>query len=113
MSGSQGPWDAGLQPERTTLAWVRTALTTIVVCLLAARLARSSGLVAVVVGLGGTVASAALVTLQARRHYRRDTRLRAGVAVDPALLAVLGVTVLAVLVAAAALALVLFGARAG
>lgn len=113
MSGPAGPWDAGLQPERTTLAWVRTALAAIVVCLLAARLARSSGLAAVVVGLGGTVASAALVTLQTRRHYRRDTRLRTGVAVEPALLPVLGVTVLTVLVAAAALALVLIGAPTG
>jgi uncharacterized membrane protein YidH (DUF202 family) len=101
------PWDAGLQPERTTLAWVRTALTMTVVSLLAARLARDSGLLALVVGLGGTATSAALVSAQKHRHYRRDTHLRTGVALEPELGAVLGATLLVVALAAAALALVL------
>jgi uncharacterized membrane protein YidH (DUF202 family) len=109
----RGPWDAGLQPERTTLAWVRTALTMIVVCLLASRLARETGALAVAVALSGTTAAALLVSVQSRRHYRRDRYLRTGVTVDPALTAVLGATVLVVLVAACALLLVLIPAAQG
>lgn len=107
------PWDAGLQPERTTLAWVRTALTMIVVSLLTARLARESGAVAVVLALAGTVTAALLVPVQSRRHRRRDARLRAGEVVDPPLGAVVGAAAFTVALAAAALGLVLLAAVRG
>lgn len=100
-----GPWDAGLQPERTTLAWIRTALTLTVVSLLTARLAGESGPLAAAVGLGGTTVAALLVAVQRRRHYRRDRTLRAGVTLDPAVGPVLGAALLTTTLAVAALGL--------
>lgn len=47
-----GPRDAGLQPERTRLAWRRTALAATVVALLAVRLAALRG---APVAIAGTV----------------------------------------------------------
>jgi hypothetical protein len=57
--------DPGLQPERTRLAWRRTALTVVVVALLAARLA-------VVRGAPLAIAGAALLWLAvlAVSHHR-------------------------------------------
>lgn len=101
-----GPWDTGLQPERTTLSWTRTALSLAVVSLLTARLAWESGLLAVVVSLAGTVAACGIVSIQSHRHYHRDGRLKAGVAGEPALPAVLALTLLVVVFALFSLLLV-------
>ncbi|MGY1842631.1 DUF202 domain-containing protein [Modestobacter sp. SYSU DS0875] len=63
-------FDAGLQAERTALAWRRTALAVAVGAVGAGRLAvpvlGALALVAAAVGLG----QAALVALAARRRYR-------------------------------------------
>ena len=66
-------WDAGLQPERTTLAWQRTALAVTVCALGVLRLGlgRSSVPGIVVGSLAILVAVAAFVG--ARAGYRRTT----------------------------------------
>ena len=101
-----GLWDAGLQHERTTLAWIRTALGLAVVSLVEARLAKSAGLPAVALALAGMVLTAGLVVRQASRYRRRQHLLQTGSSVT-APLAVLGVTVLTTVFAAASLALLL------
>jgi uncharacterized membrane protein YidH (DUF202 family) len=67
------PRDPGLQPERTALAWQRSALALAAATIVIGRLTFSAvGLVAlVVVALG--VAHAAVVFATARRHYRLRT----------------------------------------
>jgi uncharacterized membrane protein YidH (DUF202 family) len=107
------PWDAGLQPERTTLSWIRTALTLMVVSMLTARLAWESGLLAVGFALSGTVAAVGLVFLQSHRHYHRDRLLKDGVTVEPALAAILGLTFLLVIFALTSLLLVVLPLLAG
>ena len=102
----QLPWDPGLQPERTALAWVRTGLALTVVSLLLTRLTAGSGALALAVGLCGMAVGAALVVAQSRRHRRTDTLLRSG-RLRPALGASAGLVVAVVLLAAAALFLVL------
>jgi uncharacterized membrane protein YidH (DUF202 family) len=101
---SDALWDPGLQHERTTLAWTRTALAFVVVSLLEARLAQSVGLLAVALALAGMVLAAGLVAQQASRHRRRHNLLKAGSPVS-APLAVLGATMLTVVLAAASIAL--------
>jgi uncharacterized membrane protein YidH (DUF202 family) len=103
------PWDAGLQPERTTLSWIRTSLSFAVVSLLTARLATEAGVVAVVVALSGIVAAAGLVALQARSHRARDRGARTG-STRPAAGAVLGATALTAAFALTALVLLVLGA---
>jgi uncharacterized membrane protein YidH (DUF202 family) len=110
--GPDRPWDAGLQPERTSLAWVRTALGFVGVSLLTARLAAEAGPVALVVALAGTVVSALLVWMQAHRHPRRDRALRGGEPV-PAPIASLAATLLTVVLAATSLVLVAVAALRG
>lgn len=74
---SDGPRDAGLQLERTTLAWDRTALAFLVNGLLITRL---SGDATWVRGIGfAAVALAAVPLLAGRSRYlRRDLALREG-----------------------------------
>ena len=102
-----GPWDAGLQPERTSLAWTRTGLALLVVSLLVTRLAPGSGGVAIAAGLAGTVLAAVLMAVQPRRHQRQDARLRAGRGARPSAVAAIAVTGVTVLIAVTALVLVL------
>ncbi|WP_020722878.1 DUF202 domain-containing protein [Actinomadura atramentaria] len=80
-------WDRGAQPERTALAWSRTALSLVAVGLLAVRLAPSTvgaALAAIVV-----CGAAAVLLRRARRQQRRRARrLDAGESVaDPATIA--------------------------
>ncbi|WP_243229668.1 DUF202 domain-containing protein [Microbacterium sp. CIAB417] len=70
-------YDPGLQPERTQLAWRRTALSIAVVSLIAARalpMILGSG-VWVVPGIAGVAASGALWVLAARRARAVDRAL--------------------------------------
>jgi len=68
---SDSPIDPGLQPERTLLAWRRTALALGVVSAVAARFTLEQlGLFAVLGGATG-VALSAVGYLGARKRYRR------------------------------------------
>ena len=103
MSGTRGAVrDPGLQAERTTLAWSRTALALAAVTLLVARtLTVRVGLwIAVVVVAGTLVAGGAM--LVADRRYRRWTagggRLYRAATPNAALAAVTALLGVAVLV---------------
>lgn len=108
------PWDAGLQPERTELAWRRSALTIALGSLVAARL------LPVVLGdpwwaLFGVAgfAAAVVVWIGARRRYLAMTRRleahgdRAPLTGGPAVAAM---ALLAFVAAVAALGIVVAGA---
>lgn len=101
-------FDPGLQPERTALAWLRTALVLTVGSLVGLRvLPHYWGPVGLVVAGAGALASVALIGLTVRRYRLTHRRLtaaggRIGRLPDgrlPALLA--GLTLAAALVAAA------------
>ena len=69
------PWDAGLQPERTALAWRRTGLALTVGSLIGLRvLPALLGPSALVLAGVGVVASLAVLAA-AHRRYRRVHRL--------------------------------------
>lgn len=104
-SSDPQPWDPGLQPERTTLAWVRTGLALAVVSLLLTRLT-GVGSAALAIGLGGMVVGAALVVGQSGRHRRNDVSLRSA-HLRPAAGASAGLMVAIVVLAAVAAVLVL------
>ena len=72
-----GPWDAGLQSERTALAWQRTLLSGLACALVVARLvALVSWPAAVVTGIVALVTTAALGVLARRRFRRNDAAVR-------------------------------------
>jgi len=72
---SDGPWDPGLQPERTALAWRRTGLALTVGSLIGLRvLPPLLGPAAYVLAGLGVVASLAVLAA-AHRRYRRVHRL--------------------------------------
>ncbi|WP_417555063.1 DUF202 domain-containing protein [Microbacterium sp.] len=94
-TGWTGPFDVGLQVERTALSWRRTALSLAVGSLVALRLLPEwlhDGWW-VLPGMAGLIASAALWVVSRRRHdafmvqVRSETRPRIGGALAIAVLA--------------------------
>jgi uncharacterized membrane protein YidH (DUF202 family) len=74
-SAGSRPFDPGLQPERTALAWRRTALALVVGSLLGLRvLPQVLGPVGLVVAAAGVVAALAVLAA-AHRRYRRVHRI--------------------------------------
>jgi uncharacterized membrane protein YidH (DUF202 family) len=70
------PFDPGLQPERTALAWRRTCLTLLAGSLVAARiLPELFGPWAALAGLAGVAGSGALLATVQRRYRRHHTGL--------------------------------------
>lgn len=70
------PFDPGLQPERTGLAWQRTALALMVGSLVAARiLGELAGPAASLFGFAGAIASVVLLLSAHRRYGEHHRRL--------------------------------------
>lgn len=67
-------WDAGLQPERTTLAWQRTALAATACSLVAARLIAESHLILGIVVAVLAIGCGAGIALAARQRHQRAVR---------------------------------------
>ena len=77
MSGPRRPWDAGLQIERTGLAWQRTLLSGLTCALVVARLlALTSWAAGLVTGLLALGCTAALGFLALHRYRRNDSAVR-------------------------------------
>jgi putative membrane protein len=76
VSPEPGRWDRGLQPERTVLAWRRSALSLFVGSLVGARvLAAPLGQVAVVLGVLGCLLAAGTWVAASRRGSTVTTEL--------------------------------------
>lgn len=99
------PWDDGLQNERTTMAWVRTALALLGTGALVARQTGTTEL-AVSLLVVSVVAAVVIILESERRHHWRGHALLAG---DPvvALHHVLATAAVTTLLAVVGLALVL------
>ena len=77
MTGALGPWDPGLQVERTGLAWQRTLLSGLACSLAVARLlALVSWPAAVVAGVLAVIGTTALGVLARDRLRRNDAAVR-------------------------------------
>lgn len=69
-------WDAGLQPERTRLAWQRTSLALLSAGLIIARIVGHHQVVAgVAIAASMTIISGATGVLSTRRYRRANRRL--------------------------------------
>ncbi|MDH6679714.1 uncharacterized membrane protein YidH (DUF202 family) [Rhodococcus sp. LBL1] len=99
--------DPGLQPERTTLAWVRTAASLAAVAFLCLRYVPGSSVVVQVIGIWA-IAAASVVVVTARRRYERvSEHFGAGRVVYPfAIMLGLAVTVVALAAVSAVVILV-------
>lgn len=75
---SEAPWDPGLQPERTTLAWLRTALALSTAGLTLTRIALERSELAVVLAGGCVVISGLVLARSWSRHLDAVAALRAG-----------------------------------
>ena len=86
-------FDAGLQHERTSLAWERTAIASMVAGILLARYAAESlHFVFAFVGIGQVVVGAAILVWSGRHYENLHGRLRAGeTPVHPAAVTLVGV----------------------
>lgn len=93
----EGPWDPGLQVERTTLAWLRTTLAFVVGLAVLVRLILHHSLVAGIACAALTLPLAvAIAWLTWRRHHRTEHSLRAEHPLPDAMLPA-AVTLLAIL----------------
>jgi hypothetical protein len=73
------PFDQGLQPERTALAWRRTSLSLTVGALVAARvLPHFWGAPGLLIAGAGVIASVAIIVLAHRRYRTHHHRLTSG-----------------------------------
>jgi uncharacterized membrane protein YidH (DUF202 family) len=102
-----GPWDRGLQNERTALAWRRTVASSYGAALLVGRLLLDRAPVLALTLAGcSTVLGAALGVLAGRRYRLSDARLRENAGLPDAKLFVVA-TALIVVVGLLALSTVL------
>jgi uncharacterized membrane protein YidH (DUF202 family) len=102
------PFDRGLQPERTLLAWRRTALAIAVGSVFGARLALPVlGAVAVGIGLLGAVAALAAYVAASVRYRRSHRALVAGEPLPGGAVPLVALSAAAALIGVAALGYVL------
>ncbi|MEV0085200.1 DUF202 domain-containing protein [Saccharopolyspora sp. NPDC050642] len=108
MARPDGPWDPGLQVERTTLAWLRTALAFVVGMLVLLRLLAHESVIAAAVCAALTLPlGLAISWLVWHRHLRGERRLHAETPLPGGALPA-AVAVLAVLAGSSGLIYVLF-----
>lgn len=91
------PYDPGLQGERTSLAWTRTALALALAGAVVARLTvERLGSIAVVISLAGVACAAAVALLAGARYRRTAASLheRGTVATDGRMLALAALSAL-------------------
>lgn len=94
--------DDGLQPERTSLAWQRTAISFVAASLLFLRWGTDHGPVVVIV-VAVAALTATWIFFHTRTRLRRIGRLFPAPGLEPATTEILAVTAASVLLAAAAL----------
>ncbi len=74
--GSRAPWDPGAQPERTRLAWQRTALSGLAASLVVGKLiARHSTVLGIVLAALAIAITAAMLVLSRIRYHRSNAAL--------------------------------------
>ena len=79
LTAAQRPFDAGLQPERTALAWRRTSLSVTVSALISLRvLPHYWGPWGLILAGAGVVLSLVMIVLAHRRYQTHHRRLTSG-----------------------------------